>query len=48
MTRATVSPVPPITPENNPVENALVATGMTKSFFGNTVLDGLDLDPARR
>ena len=35
--------MPPITPEKNPVENALVATGMTKSFFGNTVLDGLDL-----
>ena len=35
--------MPPITPENKPVENALVATGMTKSFFGNTVLDGLDL-----
>ena len=35
--------VPPNTPTSNSVENALVATGMTKSFFGNTVLDGLDL-----
>ena len=35
--------MPPNTPTSNSVENALVATGMTKSFFGNTVLDGLDL-----
>lgn len=39
--------VPPINPPNEPSRdqggNALVATGMTKSFFGNTVLDGLDL-----
>ena len=35
-------------PHEHPVENALVATGMTKSFFGNTVLDGRRPDPARR
>jgi len=30
-------------PANDPAEAALVATGMTKSFFGNTVLDRVDL-----
>jgi ABC-type sugar transport system ATPase subunit len=30
-------------PAETSAENALVATAMTKSFFGNTVLDGLDL-----